>query len=80
MPPNATLELAPYNADFAYMNVSASDMEVVYEINLCRIRTLNNKIFGTLKDVDNTVYEAYEIQIHTPGEHTISQYQTDMEI
>jgi carbonic anhydrase len=55
-------------------------MEVVYEINLCRIRTLNNKIFGTLKDVDNTVYEAYEIQIHTPGEHTISQYQTDMEI
>lgn len=46
-------------------------MEVVYEINLCRIRTLNNKIFGTIKDVDDTVYEAYEIQIHTPGEHTI---------
>lgn len=36
-------------------------MEVVYEINVGRIKTKNNKIFGTIKDLDGNIYEAYEI-------------------
>jgi len=36
-------------------------MKVVYEINVCRVKILNGKNFGILKDVDGTIYEAYEI-------------------
>jgi carbonic anhydrase len=36
--------------------------------------------FGQLTDIDNTVYSATEIRIHTPGEHTIKGDNFEMEI
>ena len=44
------------------------------------MRTEEGYTFGTLKDVDGTLYEAYEIHFHTPGEHKINGLQIDMEI
>jgi len=40
----------------------------------------NEKNFGTIHDVDGTVYAATEIRIHTPGEHTVAGKTYDMEI
>jgi len=39
-----------------------------------------NYHFGTLKDVDGTLYRATEIQIHTPAEHTVHKQEYDMEV
>lgn len=36
--------------------------------------------FGQITDIDNTVYKATEIRIHTPGEHTIKGDNFEMEI
>jgi len=49
---------------------------------MVRIKFIKNAglIFGTIKDVDGTLYEATEIQIHTPGEHTVNGNTMDMEI
>lgn len=39
-----------------------------------------NPSFGTIKDTDDTVYNAIEVQIHTPGEHRINGKESPMEI
>jgi carbonic anhydrase len=39
-----------------------------------------NNDFGTIKDVDGTLYRATEIQIHTPAEHTVHNADYDMEV
>jgi len=38
------------------------------------------KNFGKVNDLDGTVYEAKEIRIHTPAEHTLGGKKADMEI
>jgi len=70
------------NAEFAYQNVSKDKLNLVYQTNMIRIKFIKNAelIFGTIKDVDGTRYEATEIQIHTPGEHTVNGNTMDMEI
>jgi len=60
--------------------VSKDDLEAVYETNLFKIRTKNDKLFGYLTEVNGQIYEAYEIQFHTPGEHKVDGLQIDMEI
>ena len=47
--------------------VSKDDLEAVYDTNLFKIRTKNGKSFGYLTEVNGQIYEAYEIQFHTPG-------------
>ena len=47
--------------------MTPNDLDAVYDTNIFRVRTLNNQIFGTIEDVDGQLYEAYEIQFHTPG-------------
>jgi hypothetical protein len=47
--------------------VSKDDLEAVYETNLFKIRTKNDKLFGHLTEVNGQIYEAYEIHFHTPG-------------
>jgi hypothetical protein len=42
-------------------NVSKENMTALYETNLFRIRTEPSFNFGTLKDVDGNLFEAYEI-------------------
>jgi hypothetical protein len=68
------------NAVFNYQNVSKDHLEAYYETNLFKVRTEEGFNFGTLKDVDGTLYEAYEIHFHTPGEHKINGLQIDMEV
>lgn len=70
------------NAEFNYQTVPKDKLKVVYETNMVRIKFIKNAelIFGTIKDVDGTLYEATEIQIHTPGEHTVNGNTMDMEI
>jgi carbonic anhydrase len=68
------------NAVFNYQNISKENLEAFYETNLFKVRTNEGHNFGTLKDVDGTLYEAYEILFHTPGEHTVKGVQIDMEI
>jgi len=38
------------------------------------------KNFGKIHDLDGTVYEAKEIRIHTPAEHTLAGHKYEMEI
>jgi len=60
------------NARFEYNLVKKELVDVVYEINILRLKTnKDNIIFGKLTDLDGTVYESREILIHTPAEHTI---------
>jgi hypothetical protein len=68
------------NAIFNYQNISKDHLEAYYETNLFKVRTEEGYSFGTLKDVDGTLYQAYEIHFHTPGEHKINGLQIDMEI
>jgi len=37
-------------------------------------------MFGTIKDLDGTLYAATEIVIHIPAEHTFSSLVPDMEV
>lgn len=60
--------------------VEKADIEVVFDINVLRFRTVHHKNFGIIEDTDGTSYEAYEIQFHTPGEHSFNGMKTDMEI
>lgn len=60
------------NAVFNYQNITNDHLEAYYETNLFKVRTEEGYTFGTLKDVDGTLYEAYEIHFHTPGEHKIN--------
>jgi len=47
------------------------DLDIVYTVNVLRIIPKNSKVFlGKLTDVDGTEYDASEILIHTPAEHT----------
>jgi hypothetical protein len=55
------LDILPENAVFNYHNVSKENMTALYETNLFRIRTEPSFNFGTLKDVDGNLFEAYEI-------------------
>jgi hypothetical protein len=68
------------NAVFNYQNISKDHLEAYYGTNLFKVRTEEGYSFGTLKDVDGTLYEAYEIHFHTPGEHKINGLQIDMEV
>jgi len=44
---------------------------LIYDTNVLKIRFLDTKNnFGTIVDLDQTTYEAYEIHFKTPGEHT----------
>jgi len=38
------------------------------------------KNFGKITDLDGTIYEAKEIRIHSPAEHTVAGKKFDMEI
>lgn len=56
------------NVEFEYKKVSKDELELVYDINVLKLRFKNKKDnFGTLIDLDQTSYEAYEIHFHTPG-------------
>lgn len=72
LPSGKSLEILPENAVFNYQNISKEHLEAYYETNLFKIRTEEGYNFGTLKDVDGNLYEAYEIHFHTPGEHKIN--------
>jgi len=48
-------------------------IKIIYDINIVRIRAAEKNNFGTIEDLDRTVYEAHEIQFHTPSEHTIKK-------
>lgn len=65
---------------FNYQNISKNFLEAYYETNLFKVRSEEGHSFGTLKDVDGTLYEAYEIHFHTPGEHKVNGLQIDMEV
>jgi len=62
--------------------VTKTDINVVYENNMIRFKLADPKTmsFGQITDVDNTVYNATEIRIHTPGEHIIKGDYFEMEI
>lgn len=70
MPNAQSLPNLEEGSKFDYVNVTKDNLEVYYDINLFKIRTLNDKTFGTITDLDETIYEAYEIHFHTPGDHT----------
>ncbi len=54
-------------AIFDYYRQKAGTTKFVWEDGVIKIKGK----FGTLNDVDLAEYEAHEIQIHTPSEHTI---------
>lgn len=50
------------------MKVPKDELEMVYDDNVLKMRFKDKKgNFGTLIDLDQTTYEAYEIHFHTPG-------------
>lgn len=56
------------------MSVPKDRIHIHYETNMLKIEFKddldikeNEKNFGTIHDVDGTVYAATEIRIHTPG-------------
>lgn len=68
------MPLARFNAEFDYVSVPKDRIEVHYETNMLKIEFRDDidikeeeRRFGTLHDVDGTVYAATEIRIHTPG-------------
>lgn len=61
---------------FDYVKVSADKSRFVWEDGMIKILGT----FGTITDVDMAEYEAYEIRIHTPAEHTIRGKRADMEL
>ena len=56
---------------FEYNYVEPKDLEVIYDRGIIRIRALNKCLFGVMRAPapEKDVFEAYEIQIHTPSEH-----------
>ena len=75
-------ELIKYNAQFNYFNIPPSLIDVVYEQNMIRFKILgqDRNSVGQITDIDGTVYNATEIQIHTPAEHQILGMSYDMEV
>jgi len=72
-----------FNAEFEYVNVPKNDIHIVFENNMLRIKHKKeheDKNFGKIHDLDGTIYEATEIRIHTPAEHTFAGKKYDMEI
>ncbi len=63
-------------AIFDYYTQKAEQTTMVWEEGKIKIKGK----FGTLNDVDLAEYEATEIQIHTPSEHTIRGKQFALEI
>lgn len=56
------------NADFQYRKVKKEELTLVFEYNILKLKFKNlDSNFGTLIDVDQSNYEAYEIHFHTPG-------------
>ena len=56
------------NADFQYRKVKKEELTLVFEYNILKLKFKNlDSNFGTLIDVDQSSYEAYEIHFHTPG-------------
>lgn len=87
MPFGSSLELLKFNAEFDYVNVPRDEIHIVYETNMLRIKFKEDQdgdsehdSFGTIHDLDGTVYNAVEIRIHTPAEHTIAGHTYKMEI
>jgi len=87
MPFGSSLELLKFNAEFDYVNVPRDELHIVYENNMLRIKFREDQdgksegdSFGTIHDLDGTVYNAVEIRIHTPAEHTIAGHTYKMEI
>lgn len=84
LPFGQSLELLKFNAEFEYSNYSKSKLEMIWEINLLRIKIkeefYKDEFFGKIKDLDGTVYVAKEILIHTPAEHSMAGHKYDMEI
>ena len=71
LPPTSCSELITENASFEYQYVDPESLEVIYDLNLLRIRPKSGAKMGKLADVDGTTYEVTEVLFHTPSEHTI---------
>jgi len=67
---------------FDYNYLEPDEMEVVYDRGVIRIRSLKDKNFGkiSMPDPSNDVFEAFELQIHTPAEHFMKTKKFDLEI
>lgn len=67
---------------FQYDYVGPENLEAVFDRGVVRIRTINDKSFGTLvmEDPIQAVFRADEIVIRTPAEHFISGKKYDMEV
>lgn len=77
------MEILKFNAEFDYQDVPKEEIHIVWETNMLRIKLKNefkSKNFGKIHDLDGTVYEAKEIRVHTPAEHTLAGKKYDMEI
>ncbi len=69
---------SPIRPMFQYEQIN-DDIDIAYEENMIRVSKKNSN-FGKLVTMDGAVYQATEIQIHTPGEHTIDGKKYDMEV
>lgn len=77
------MELLKFNAEFDYINVPKDQIFITFETNMLRIKFKKDykaKSFGKITDLDGTIYEAKEIRIHSPAEHTLAGKKFDMEI
>jgi len=63
-------------AMFIFNHVSSEDMQFVWKDGMMKIIGS----FGTINDIDGSEFEAKEIRIHTPAEHTIQGKRFDMEL
>ena len=81
LPKVEALPLITYNALFDYNEVSKDDIKVIYNTNIIRIIPKNDEInLGTLTDVDGNMFKVREVQLHTPGEHTVRGRKIDLEV
>jgi len=67
---------------FEYCFVDVRDLEVVHDRGILRIRPLHGKSFGIMRPPppQRDIFEAFEIQIHTPAEHFKNSIPYDMEV
>jgi carbonic anhydrase len=61
--------------------VPKQDIQLVFLNNLLRLKPSNSSvILGTLEDTQGNLYNAIEIQLHTPSEHKLNNKQFDLEV
>ena len=76
------VEFASVAAQFEFHTIKKEEMELIFETNLLRMRTTDKEkhVISSIQDPEGNLFNAYEVQIHTPAEHSINGKKYAMEV